>query len=123
MADKAKIIEKAVAGVRRDGDAAPYAEDVRTDLERLLAGCDASDGACDDYTRALVRQWISLSPSLPGGSRNDYCADGAMPAFADVCLRINDRKIEDELVKRCNAQWTLYPDRELGVLRDAGVIS
>lgn len=127
--DKDIIVSKAFKNVRDDIDISEYASEIVSSLADLLDAVTLADDGTyeyDEYTSTLVRQYVTFVASDKagiGGSRSDYAADACLYAIGGHTIRLDEKgqeKVLPSLVSSI-AEHALYPSRELGELRDAGV--
>lgn len=124
--------------VYKDGDISHLAQGVHDGTDRLVQMCylARSDGDMTDYTRVLLEYWTLFvtcesKDVYAGGSTADYCASAVIGAFAGYELSIADEYYDDvidEIVRGIEygdedgSFRALYPERELDVLREAGLL-
>lgn len=125
---KQEIMSAAMRNMQKDADISEYAGEIVYSLGLLLDDCDISDGEMDEYTEALVREYVVFVASDDagiGGSRSDYAAYACVDAVANHCIRLvdDDARRNAVLERLCDSidEHAVYSDREFDLLRDAGV--
>lgn len=116
--------------VSRDFDVSHAAGAIAGSMSRLLGQCDIEelpDGGSDDYTTALVDQYVtfvSATEAELGGSSADYCSSCALRGMRGYRIRLRDTPEADELLHELRVnihRFGLYPGRSFGILSRAGV--